>query len=257
MMTAIANFVRDRFDGMLVFGDVHGDYDSIKRAYDYAVSKNYFFMSLGDLVDRSRMPYETVELMYRAIEAGHGGFTMGNHDDKFYRHAMGNKVHFSGDAKQTLDDVGADREAEFFRMYVAVMDATMFASVFHTFDDIVVVHAAAHAAMFDGSKHISKSERARYLVGETNGERHPNGYPVRLYSWIDDIPMGKTVIVGHDRTPFDHDVVLTEPGEVTNKMGGKVIFMDTGGGKGGHVTGAVVKPDKDGKFEFVEYKEFK
>lgn len=256
-MTGLAKYVREKFDGMLVFGDVHGDYASIKRAYDYALVNNFFFMSLGDLVDRSDKPYETVELMYNVMERGDGGFVMGNHDDKFYRHSIGNKVHFSGDAKQTLVDVGVDREDEFFRMYVAVMSDPFFSAIYHTFDDIYLVHAAAHAAMFSGFANVSKSERARYLVGETNGDRHPNGYPVRLYHWIDDIPAGKTVIVGHDRTPFDFEAVLTSPKEVANKRGGKVVFMDTGGGKGGYVTGAVIKANKDGKFEFVEYKEFK
>lgn len=257
IMTGIADFVREKFDGMLVFSDVHGDYDSIKRAYDYADSHNFFFMSLGDLVDRARKPYETIQFMHSVVSAQRGGLAMGNHDDKFYRHAKGNKVHFSGDARQTLVDVGADREQEFFRMYMEIMNDRVFSSVFHTFDDITVVHAAAHASMFLGLPNVTKSERARYLVGETNGERHPDGYPVRLYSWIDDIPAGKTVIVGHDRTPFDYSKVLTEPKEVTGKMGGRVLFVDTGGGKGGHVTGVVVRPGTDSKFEVVKYKQFK
>jgi hypothetical protein len=255
--TSLAEYVRTGFDGMLVFGDVHGDYDAIKRAYDYAVSENFFFVSLGDLVDRSRKPYETVQLMYKVMQEGRGAFVMGNHDDKFYRHAMGNKVHFSGDAKQTLVDVGADREDDFFRMYMAVMDDKFFSGVFHTFDEFVFVHAAAHSAMFAGLPNVSKTERARYLVGETNGERYENGYPVRLYNWIADIPAGRTVIVGHDRTPVDPDIMITEPHIVVNKDGGKVVFMDTGGGKGGHVTGAVIMPDKKGVFRFIEYKDFK
>jgi hypothetical protein len=137
------------------------------------------------------------------------------------------------------------------------MSNPVFSRIFHVFDDIFLVHAAAHAAMFSHLPNVTKSERSRYLVGETNGERHPDGYPVRLYSWINDIPAGKTVIVGHDRAPFDYTKLITVPLEVDSKHGGKVIFMDTGGGKGGHVTGAVIVPNKEGKFEFVKYKEFK
>ena len=256
-MTTLANYVRENFDGMLVFSDVHGDYDAIRRAYDYAVSENFFFMSLGDLVDRSRMPFETVKLMHDVIYEGRGGFVMGNHDDKFYRYAKGAKVHFSVDAKQTLADVGADREEEFLKMYVELMDDKFFSGVFHKFDDIVLVHAAAHAAMFSDLPNVTKSERARYLVGETNGERHPDGFPVRLYNWIEDVPMGKTVMVGHDRTPIAYDQMLTAPTTKTNAKGGKVVFMDTGGGKGGFLSGAVFMPDSKRKFKFVEYKEFK
>ena len=255
--TSLAEYVRTGFDGILVFGDVHGDYASIKRAYDYAVSENFFFVSLGDLVDRSDKPYETVKLMYDVVQEGRGAFIMGNHDDKFHRYANGAKVHFSRDAQKTLEDVGTDRETEFLKMYVSLMDDKFFSNVFHTFDDFVFVHAAAHKAMFEGLPNVTKSERSRYLVGETNGEHYANGYPVRLYGWIADIPKGKTVIVGHDRTPFDPDTMITEPHKVTNTAGGTVIFMDTGGGKGGYVTGAVIMPDKRGVFRFIEYKDFR
>ena len=257
MMFVLADYVRNNFDGMLVFGDVHGDYESIKKAYDYANGENFFFMSLGDLVDRSHMPYETVELMHRVIREGRGGFTIGNHDDKFHRYANGNKVHLSRDAMQTLVDVGTSRETQFLHMYKELMDDTMFSGYFHVFDDIYFAHAAAHKNMFNSANVMSKSERSRYLVGETNGDRHDDGYPVRLYSWVDDVPHGKTIIVGHDRCPFIYDRMIAEPLEVNGKEDGKVIFMDTGGGKGGHVTGAVIMPDKSKTFKFVEYKEFK
>jgi len=55
---------------MLVFGDVHGDYDSFKRAYDYARSENFSFMSMGDLVDRARKPFEVVRPCTNACTMG-------------------------------------------------------------------------------------------------------------------------------------------------------------------------------------------
>ena len=42
MNFTVANHVKDQFDGMLVFGDVHGDYESFKRARDYAASENFY-----------------------------------------------------------------------------------------------------------------------------------------------------------------------------------------------------------------------
>jgi protein phosphatase len=240
---------------MLVFGDVHGDYESFKRAHDFAKSENFFFMSMGDLVDRSHNPFEVVESMYKVMYDGLGGFVVGNHDDKHVRAAKGNKVSFSRDGKQTLVDVGADRLDEFHRMYSAIVEDKMLSGLFHTFNDVTLVHAASHPCIWEGVNVVGKTARSRFLVGETNGEKYDDGYPVRLYNWIDEVPMGKTVMVGHDRMPI-HNIPIETPMVVSNKNGGKVIFLDTGCGKGGFLTGAVMLSDKKG-FRIDNFVEFK
>lgn len=250
----IANHVK-QFNGMLVVGDIHGNYTLFKKAYDYARSKHLFFMSLGDLVDRDRQPYEVIKLMYEIVSSGLGGIAIGNHDDKFRRYADGAKVSFSKDGKQTLDDVGPERMEDFLKMYVSIVDHGTFSGLFHKFDDIVLVHAASHHRMWESNPIIGKNEKSRFIVGETNGEKMPDGYPVRLYNWIDNIPTGKTLIVGHDKMPI-HSIDITEPMIVSNKNGGKVIFLDTGCGKGGFLTGAIILHGKNG-FAFNEFIEFK
>ena len=237
MTTGIVSHAR-KFKGILVFGDIHGDHNSFTKAYNFASTNDLFFMSLGDLVDRDRHPYEVVEFMHRIMIDGYAGFTIGNHDDKFRRYAEGTKVQFSRDSKQTLEDVGVEREAEFLRMYVEIIQHP-FSGLFHKFDDIILVHAGSHPAMWESTPVICKAARSRCLIGESNGERRLDGYPVRLYNWIENVPMGKTVIVGHDRSPI-HSVDITEPMIVSNKNGGKVIFMDTGCGKGGFLSGVVI-----------------
>lgn len=257
MMTSVANHVRNNFEGMLVFGDVHGNVESMARAYSYARKHNYFFMSLGDLVDRGDKPFETVTLMNSTMKLGHAGFTVGNHDDKFNRHSKGNKVSFSRDAKKTLEDVGEARMADFLRMYNEVVEHPTLSAHYHTFGDFTVVHAACHPSMWEGAKEGStgKSARSRFLVGETNGETMDDGYPVRLYNWIEEVPMGKTVMVGHDKMPV-HGVNITEPMVVRNSNGGKVVFLDTGCGKGGFLSGAVVLP-KGNTFVVDRFEEFR
>lgn len=253
----VANYIRENFDGMLVFADIHGDYESFSRARDYAVRENFLFMSLGDLVDRGRQPYEVVESMFKMMNDGRAAFVIGNHDDKHYRAALGNKVSFSRDAKQTLDDVGAERINEYHHMYKSIIDDRMLSGLFHTFDDITLVHAASHSSIWEGQKESSsgKTARSRFLVGETNGERYDDGYPVRLYNWIEEVPTGKTVIVGHDKQPIDN-VPIIEPKVILNSNGGKVIFLDTGCGKGGFLTGVVILHGKKG-FLLDQFMEFK
>jgi Calcineurin-like phosphoesterase len=242
------------YDAMLVVGDIHSDYESFAAALDFATKENYFFMCLGDLVDRGPEPFKVVEAMYKRMYDGHAGFVIGNHDNKFYRYANGADVKFSRDAKQTFVDVGEDRKEEFLRMYCDIVSMPVLSGPFHRFEDIILVHAAAHHSLWDGTE-PSKKAQSRFLVGETNNEYYPDGYPVRLYNWIDEIPMGKTIMVGHDKQPI-HNVPITEPMIVSNKDGGKAIFMDTGCGKGGFLTGAVISHGKKG-FQIQEYKEFK
>lgn len=243
------------YDGMLVFGDVHSDYELFSAALDYATKQNFFFMGLGDLVDRGDKPYEVIEAMHKRMYDGHAGFTIGNHDNKFFRYANGAKVNFSRDAKETLAHVGPERMAEFLRMYCEIQTFTGQAAIHHKFDDIVLVHGASHPDIWDSNGKFGNSYRSRAMYGEVTGEVHSDGYPIRLYNWIDEIPIGKTVIVGHDRKPI-HQVEITEPLIVSNKDGGKAIFIDTSCGKGGFLTGAVVLHGKKG-FYIDRYEVFK
>jgi hypothetical protein len=251
---SLANHVKKNFAGMLVIGDLHGDYEAFTAAHHHAETHNFFLMSLGDLVDRGPFPFETVSHMSRLVKDGRAGFTIGNHDNKYYRFRNGSKVSFSSDAKRTLADVGPERQAEFLDMYAGIIDTPLFSAMFHRFDDITLVHAASHPVMFESVEKFPDAARSRALYGETNGEVHPDGFPVRLYNWINEVPMGKTVVVGHDRKPI-HNEAIVVPLVKTNANGGKAIFIDTGCGKGGFLTGMVVKHDKHFKIDhFVEFK---
>lgn len=252
---SLKSYVRDQFDGMLVVGDIHADLESITSAVEYSRRENYFLMLLGDLVDRGDHPFEVVDLVYKGMQDGRIGFTVGNHDDKFRRYALGNKVRLGRDATRTVETVGELRMEEFLSKYTSIINDVILSSIFHTFDNIVLAHAASHADMFTGASSLSKAARARALVGETNGEVYDDGYPVRLYNWIDEIPMGKTVIVGHDKMPIDN-INITEPKIVINSNGGKAIFIDTGCGKGGFLTGALILNTKSG-FKIDSFMEFK
>ncbi len=241
----IAHYIKDGWKGMFIIGDVHGDYELFKMAVKYANEHNLFLLSAGDLVDRGRHPFEVVRHMHGLMRVGKAGFVIGNHDDKYRRYHYGAKVNFSHDAKQTLSDVGAERKAEFLKMYSEINDHPSLAGMFHVFDDIAVAHAASHPSIWDSSITFTSEARSRCLFGEVNGERDEEGFPVRLYNWIEEIPAGKTIIVGHDRTPVFNKVIY-EPLIRVNANGGKAIFIDTGCGKGGFLTGIVVTHDESG-----------
>jgi hypothetical protein len=252
--TNLASYVRNNFDGILVVGDTHAEFESISCAFKYAVDNDYFFVSLGDLVDRGPKPFETVDAMLGWMITGQAGFVIGNHDDKFRRFFKGSKVSFSLEAKRTLAQVGPERQDEFLKAYTNIVEMPTFSAMFHTFDDITLVHAASHPCIWDKTERFGDSARSRMLFGETNGEVYDDGYPVRLYNWIDEIPVGKTVVVGHDRMAV-YNLPLTEPLIKSNNNGGRTIFMDTGCGKGGFMSGVVITCGKKFKIErFVEFK---
>ena len=59
------------------------------------------------------------------------------------------------------------------------------------------------------------------------------------YRWVDDVPEGRIVIVGHD-------IRAKEPRAVVGAKGGKTVFLDTGCGKGGTLSTADLRFDPDG-----------
>jgi hypothetical protein len=72
---------------------------------------------------------------------------------------------------------------------------------------------------------------ARALFGEPTGRVQTDGYPERGLGWVDRIPPGMTVYCGHDRRSTDG-----RPYRKRGIGGGTAIFLDTGAGKGGHLS---------------------
>ena len=120
--------------------------------------------------------------------------------------------------------------------------------------DTHITHGAFTKSYWTDNVDEKAQNRAR-LYGEIDKSKpfvewKGQQYPARTYAWVDAIPNGKTVIVGHDRSPF-HEVPafesnINEVVQHTNDLGGTVIFTDTGAGKGGFVSGVVL--DADGSF---------
>jgi protein phosphatase len=69
------------------------------------------------------------------------------------------------------------------------------------------------------------------LYGEPTGRIQPDGYPERSLRWVDRIPPGLTVYCGHDRRSSDGRPYIRH-----GQLGGKAVFLDTGAGKGGHLS---------------------
>lgn len=243
------------YAGLLVIGDIHGDIESFMRAINYAEKNTLFLVLLGDLVDQGPFPFETLSEALNLLENGSAVFVRGNHDNKHYRNAKGNSVRFSNDARRTIQDVGADRLNDYLSRYVTLYEHPK-SDYYHYIDNWTFAHGGTHHSLWDRAGQISSKAKSMALYGEVTGESDDDGLPARIYTWVDSIPDGQCVIVGHDRKAI-HNVTLKEPLVISSTVtNGVAIFADTGCGKGGILSGVVLKFTDDKKLVLDKFKKF-
>lgn len=242
----LKNIIASGYSGLATFSDVHAHAKKLKKGIRYALNNNLFIVFLGDLVDGHDAPLETVLAVKAILDAGTGVLVIGNHDDKFYRYAIGNPVILRKQNKQTLADIPKGGEKLFLQTMIDLVTHKN-ASHHFEYDNWVFIHGSCHEEIWTNPEELSKKAKHRALYGEVTGEEDEEGMPVRLYNWIDEIPAGRGVVVGHDRKPYGGKKLAdTGPFDHTNPQGGRVIFSDTGCGKGGHLTLTVFKFEGDG-----------
>ena len=208
-----------------VVGDVHGD----AAAFGYAAATDRFLVQLGDLhrlrpaqrrgaghhvrPDRSgsravpaRQPRPQAGPRARRA-AGPAGTELAANIGTARR----------GDARPCLD---RDRS----RTSLAALEECLF------------VHGGFHTDMLVGPAPevgVGRAQGAvaRALFGEPTGRMQPDGYPERSLRWVDRIPRGLTVYCGHDRRSTNGRPYVRQ-----GALGGLAVFLDTGAGKGGHLS---------------------
>lgn len=208
-----------------VVGDVHGDV----IGFTYATATDRFIVQLGDLIDHGPDSAATMRRMFDLVDARRGVFLLGNHELKLARALAGDNVRIEPVVQATIEQMDDALKQRALRMIgqapVWVMHG---ASLF--------VHGGFHTAMLEQPSPIQGLGRphgpvARALYGEPTGRIQPDGYPERSLRWVDRIPKGMTVYCGHDRRSTDGRPYVRH-----GALGGQAIFLDTGAGKGGHLS---------------------
>jgi protein phosphatase len=211
--------------GVRVVGDVHGDAD----AFAFAARTELFVVQLGDLTDGGPDNAGAWRIMASLIDAERGLLIPGNHELKLARALAGRPVRMDAALEHTLsqldDAMRARIAAEIARAPAWLRDGPR-----------LFVHGAFHPAMLDGPAPplpLGRPDGAlsRAVFGETTGRMQPDGYPERSLRWVDRIPAGLTVYCGHDRRSTDG-----RPYVRVGRAGGRAVFLDTGAGKGGHLS---------------------
>ena len=245
--------IKGRYRGIATFSDVHAHAEKLKAGIAYAVQNDLFMVFLGDLVDGHDQPLETVVAVRAILDENRGVMVVGNHDDKFYRHALGNPVQFKKAQKKTLADVPKGQHDLFFDTIVSIVEHRNSGNLWR-YDNWVFTHGACHAEVWGSPPALSKEAKHRALYGEVTGGQEEDGMPVRIYNWVEDIPADHNVVVGHDRKPYGGEALAKRgPYAQTNQAGGRVFFTDTGCGKSddGTLTLTVLLINTEGRLELV------
>ena len=208
-----------------VVGDVHGD----AHGFAYAVATDRFVLQLGDLVDYGADSAGVLRTMFDLIDTGRGRFLLGNHDLKLARYLSGQTTRVEAEVAATaaqLDPPLRDR----------ALAEIMQAPAWLRRGDALFVHGGFHTAMLEGPSPMIGLGRpdpvvARALYGEPTGRMQADGFPERSLRWVDRIPLGLTVYCGHDRRSSDGRPLVRR-----GQAGGTAVFLDTGAGKGGHLS---------------------
>jgi protein phosphatase len=211
--------------GLRIVGDVHGD----SRAFAIAAETDKFVIQLGDLVDDGPDTPGALEIMFRLLDEKRGVFLLGNHDFKLARVLRGDALSHAPPLERTLAEL-SPALAE--RALLEIQHAPGWINA----GNALFVHGGFHPGMQTEAPPPFPAGRpdallARALYGQTTGRTTGAGRPERLLNWVDTIPANLTVYCGHDRRSHDG-----RPYIKVNNAGGRAVFMDTGAGKGGHLS---------------------
>ena len=229
---------------MLVIGDIHNNYKGLVDAYLYAKEHSLELISTGDIVDYGHDARNTILFASYLAQTKKAQFVEGNHDNKISRYIKGNDVKYYARAME--DTVSSINDVPFVKESFCKLYERMHRYI--QLSNTVITHGGIAKEFWMGDVDSNKVKNA-FLYGETDEskgtiELKGQQYPMRVYEWTNHIPAGKTVIVGHDRSPFvvvpDLNNNISDVVVKTNDLGGTVIFLDTGSGKGGFLSGVVL-----------------
>jgi protein phosphatase len=228
--------LRAGFKGLRVVGDVHGDANGFGAALAGAKDKRLFTVQLGDLTDRGPDSAATLR-MALDMEAEHQGlFLLGNHDHKLRRALSGALVRPDPEGLGvTLEQIAAAPDADALRQ--RALDAIGRAPAWLRLGPWLFVHGGFHPRMLrePPPPHAGSSKPEglvpRALFGQVTSRTRVDGYPERLHNWVHRIPSGITVYCGHETRSADG-----RPYVAVAAAGGRAVFLDTGAGKGGHLS---------------------
>ena len=232
---------------LMVVGDVHGNINELDEIIEVANDTNSHLLFLGDIIDYGYFNLTVFNEIYNLLRTGKAHMVWGNHERKLDRWINADfgrnfKGMIGTGLAMTINEINdaVDASPLFKERFLAKWRflATNCRQHF-VVGNYMFTHGAASKEMWDMlNKHSLFGEHQNLaFFGQVDKDLpvRQDGIPNRVYHWVNDVPTGKTVVVGHDPRSKEAPFV------VTNAKGGKVIFLDTGSSKGGTLSYIVVK----------------
>lgn len=217
--------LRNSFSGITVIGDVHGMHQTLLNALTWARNRNHFVVFLGDVVDYGPSTLEVADEVYRTVTRGEGTFVLGNHERKIMRWIDGHRVRLSDGNRMTtraLESLTPAARAKWVGRFRGLYQN---GELIKKIGAVTFAHAAVHPSIWKEAL-INRYVENHAFFGEVD-DRTKSERPVLSHRWVDAIPEGHVVVVGHEIRSYQAPVVQTGLGA------GKAVFLDTGCGKGG------------------------
>lgn len=229
------------FKGITVIADIHGMITPFRDAIRWAANRQHFVWVLGDAIDYGDESLLVMEEIYHRVMHGLAAFSLGNHERKIARwialmddpdsQAGINLSEGNRKTTRAIKQLSDHERHQWVGRFKALLAKS---SLIGSVANVTFVHAAIHPCYWKPdsittNEGISLENFALYgEVNRYNGS-YPPDYKLMSYDWVEAVPDGETVIVGHDRR-------ASVPMIVTNKKGGVVVFLDTGSGKNGKLS---------------------
>lgn len=207
-----------------VIGDVHGCFDELCALFNklgYEREKNIFThpedripVFLGDITDRGPASIPVMQLVYNMVVAHQKArYIPGNHCNKLYRYFLGNNVHHKHGLETTVAEYKALDKKEQAKVSKQFLFLYQHAPLYLVLPEVeaVIAHAGIKPSLIGRT---DKKVKSFVLYGDTTGEFHPDGRPVRR-DWAQDYHGDQWIVYGH--TP------VLKPRKVN-----KTINIDTG-----------------------------
>lgn len=189
-----------------IIGDIHGCYDELlllieKLGYSMEaglpVHKDGRRLAfVGDAMDRGPNSYQTLLFLFNMQDHGLLLYSPGNHCNKLYRLAKGNKVQQTHGLETTvaeLDVLPPSEKIQFYERYRRFYEAL---PLYVSLNDgkLIIAHAGIRENMI--GEPFSKKVEAFVLYGDITGKTHPDGRPVRR-DWAKSYVGTPWIVYGH------------------------------------------------------------
>ena len=224
---------------ILAVGDVHGNFAGMQQALQCAEKQKATIVWLGDVVDYGPHNLKCLRLAYETVRDGQAFMIWGNHErkiDRWIRSDFGEN--FNGKLSEanltTIREINSLNESR-KRKFLAAWTALRNWSFNHmVIDKFLFTHGAATQTMWTNNERRLQgvcANMAYFGEVDTVSPTRGDGYPNRIWDWVQHIPCDHTVVVGHDWL----DRVSYNVVEKANARGGKAYVTDCGSSKGGRL----------------------